>query len=380
MPTGSFTPGVAADSGLSSTDDNYFEAASQSYVGVVYGKHYNFFCRFPNISAPAGCTITTATLTLKSHQNTSPTDWLVKISASDEDNAAAPTSVATYNGKTSTTAQVDWDVTSGTWNDGVDKTSPSIVTVIQEIIDRGLWAGGQAILLLLKEDGGSEYVIIRNDDGSGNAPFYATLYLEWTGSGSIYNETITESVAVTTSDVGTQTAYTTEITESFAHADSNVQLQTADILDRADVTDYVEVIVNSSLIGVIVEVSLPSLSATGQTNESAALSESIPLLTATGLTGTIASINLPLFTADGTGIIGSTANLSITLPIITCTTLGYGGRVGNLSQTLPSLSLSVTVYDTPVGALAVSLPAFMCDTIAHSAGRFDSYTLKYTRS
>lgn len=57
-----------------------------------------------------------------------------------------------------TTAQVDWDLTTGdVWAASMYYASPDIKTIIQEIIDRGGWASGNDIGLVVRNDGGTDY-------------------------------------------------------------------------------------------------------------------------------------------------------------------------------------------------------------------------------
>jgi hypothetical protein len=70
----------------------------------------------------------------------------IDVAADDTDDPAAPTSWATIDGITLTTAKVKWT----TLNQGPDdQTAPDIKTVIQELVDSYTMANGDALVLLL---------------------------------------------------------------------------------------------------------------------------------------------------------------------------------------------------------------------------------------
>jgi hypothetical protein len=77
-----------------------------------------------------------------------------KSRANDIDDAVAPTSNAEYDALTLTTAGVDWDF-STTWTDNSEFTSVDIKTVIQEVVDRGSWASGNALMTMMQNDQGA---------------------------------------------------------------------------------------------------------------------------------------------------------------------------------------------------------------------------------
>jgi len=55
-----------------------------------------------------------------------------------------------------TAAQVDWDP--GAWVDGGWYEGPDLKAVIQEIVDRPGWVSGNALVLLLSDDGSAKNV------------------------------------------------------------------------------------------------------------------------------------------------------------------------------------------------------------------------------
>ena len=114
--------------------------------------------RFTGVTIAGGSTIDTATVTLKA-QAPLGTVWLTKLRAHAHDNS--PTFTTTdgdVDARAATTAGTDWDPPA--WVDNTSYTSPSIVAVIQEIIDRAGWASGNALSILHRNDGSADLSII----------------------------------------------------------------------------------------------------------------------------------------------------------------------------------------------------------------------------
>lgn len=107
---------------------------------------------------------------------------LVDIYAEDTDNAA--TFVATNNnisGRTATTAVVRWDVADLASGTNSPFNTPSLVTVIQEIIDRPGWAAGNGMALIIKGEGSDAnrdltFQMFENAGGAELAPILHIVY------------------------------------------------------------------------------------------------------------------------------------------------------------------------------------------------------------
>ena len=96
--------------------------------------------RFQSVTIPPGSTIDSASVQLY----VTVSEVHVDILAEDVDNAVDFATTADVTGRTRTTASVNWDanITGDEFN-----TSPDIKAVIQEVIDRGGWASGNAIVI-----------------------------------------------------------------------------------------------------------------------------------------------------------------------------------------------------------------------------------------
>lgn len=143
------------DDGWVRRSDSNFSDAQGIYAGDFDAtlNDYESFIRFPNVTVPQGATITSAYLYITADGTVGTQPWLTKIYGNDVDNATAPTTFAGYDALVRTTAAVDWDPT--VWTTATEYQSPDISSIIQEIVDRGSWASGNAMQLLWVGDDGA---------------------------------------------------------------------------------------------------------------------------------------------------------------------------------------------------------------------------------
>ncbi len=133
--------------------------------------------RFVNVTIPQGSTINSATLTVTLPSG-SFDDPNLTIWAHDTDDAPTFTTGASdVSGRAATTATTTWAATNlGTGA----KTSPSLAGVIQEIINRPGWAGGNDLALILKGNATDAFRFNAQDGGGAD---YATLNIDYTTGG-----------------------------------------------------------------------------------------------------------------------------------------------------------------------------------------------------
>ncbi|MBU0764715.1 MAG: right-handed parallel beta-helix repeat-containing protein [Bacteroidetes bacterium] len=140
------------------TDDAYETSGgtmsvTASYLSTGYDGYY-VGLRFANVTITQGATINSATFS--AYYYTAQAGITVEIYGQAVDNAGAFTTTAgNISGRTPTTANVaNWtfDISSGVWN-----TSPSIVNIIQEIVNRPGWVSGNAICIITHETGTTNY-------------------------------------------------------------------------------------------------------------------------------------------------------------------------------------------------------------------------------
>lgn len=113
---------------------------------------HNGFFRFSNVQIAPGSTIATAVLEFVPRETNSNTTVNLRIRAVAEDNASAPSSFADAEGRTRTSAQVDWDNVP-TWTVDTAIQSPDITSVVQEIVDRAGWISGNALVIYAEDNG-----------------------------------------------------------------------------------------------------------------------------------------------------------------------------------------------------------------------------------
>ena len=142
--------GASADDGHF-TGTTWYSSGAFISVGDFEGGVRSLFARFTNVPIAKGARINSAKIQYLSNAANTGTDCITKIYFNDEDNASAPTSVATYNGKSVTTEYVDWTISA--WDDDTWYDSPDIKAVVQEVIDRASWSSGNAMMLLHKNNG-----------------------------------------------------------------------------------------------------------------------------------------------------------------------------------------------------------------------------------
>ena len=123
--------GAGADDGR--CVGSFSSSADDNFVGNFIGTLYESYYRFTGVSGLSGVTIDSATIQLHAGVNNSGSTWLTKVFADDSASPSVPTTCAELDGKTRTTAGTDWDP--ATWASDTWHTSPSIVSVIQELAD-----------------------------------------------------------------------------------------------------------------------------------------------------------------------------------------------------------------------------------------------------
>jgi len=137
--------------------------------------------RFTNVTIPQGATIVTAYLTLRARDTLDGTVANSKIRGENVDNAATFSTLANYQGRAKTTALVSWNSIPA-WTDVNNYNSPEIKTIIQEIVDRGGWASGNALVVFWEDhDGNSSSGAFRTAlSYDNNATYAPKLHIEYT--------------------------------------------------------------------------------------------------------------------------------------------------------------------------------------------------------
>lgn len=144
---------------------SYFGTADTNAIsGDIAGNAWGSWFRFTGVSGLAGRTVSSATLELWGHAADTGTP-LTRVLAERANAPANPANQADAEGRTKTTAKVDWDspgLTTGGY------TSKDITSVIQELADNH----DPSVIILYWEDDGSAsggYAQARSWDNSAGA-------------------------------------------------------------------------------------------------------------------------------------------------------------------------------------------------------------------
>lgn len=172
MATLEVSPVVTADDGLRPS----FSPNGNPVIGTD-GTPRNSWFRFPGVTIPQGSTIDVAYLVINESAAAAGA-VLSNLFGIDEDNHVAPINDAGWvtDHALHTSASVAWDFTAA--NTNADRQSPSIVSIIQEIVDRPGWVSGNAIGIHQDDDGTTSTFRQIWDDVEDANP--AVLHIEYT--------------------------------------------------------------------------------------------------------------------------------------------------------------------------------------------------------
>ena len=156
--------------------------------------------RFPQVDIPQGATVTSAKIILtpsSTQTGASGEQWVVTGESSD--NAATFTSAnGDISGRTQTSAVVKWDVPDTTVNAPVN--SPDLTAVVQEIVNRSGWCGGNAMAFVIGSGSTALTRYFESYEGNPNlAPSLEVSYDATTGG--CYRKTETAQIASNYDDV-----------------------------------------------------------------------------------------------------------------------------------------------------------------------------------
>lgn len=188
-----FTPAANGDDlkwqvGVGSVDNNamtFGDGGGSPYL-------YDAYIRFRNITIPQGSTILSAKLTLTSDGNYANDTCNANIYGNNVDNPTVPGDISGYNAL-ALTDPVAWNaVAHTTTNTAFD--SPSIVDIIQTIINRSGWASGNALAIMVKNNSSSSSASRSiHSYNQGNATYYPKLVVTYATISGDISETITFS-------------------------------------------------------------------------------------------------------------------------------------------------------------------------------------------
>ncbi len=146
---------------------------------------YSTYDRFTTVAIEQGDTIDVAYLTFNPSILREATTCDGDIQADDSDNAVAPTNDTEYDALTLTTAKVAWN-NIPSWLLDIPINTPSIITVIQEVVDREGWASGNAMALKLHDEDQTSSIAAHRqaDTWDGDTALATKLHIEFTAGGA----------------------------------------------------------------------------------------------------------------------------------------------------------------------------------------------------
>ena len=217
--------GAAGDSSLYSTLNVNYTYVATPAEDKITAYHYT------NVQIPQGASITSATLTFNTTSSASGDGAVWTIQADDSDNSAAITSTnGDLSSRSRTSTQVRWilpDFTSGqtytTCTDGsCDNGSGSsvsdITSVIQEVVNRSGWCGGNDLTFLITGTGSR--TITTHEQDAGNAPALSITYDKAAGGGC-YKDSVVAQVVNSSDDAEESSNGTTDTNNSTINMSSN---------------------------------------------------------------------------------------------------------------------------------------------------------------
>ncbi len=179
-PTVDVQVGAGADDGYS-RGPGTFQPSLTFVVAGDWNYDYDIWARFTDVTIPQGATIDVAYITIIAKTTGGGTGTRVNIYAEDVDSAVAPTGYADHQGKVRTTAFSAWDDQSLVIDTEYD--SPSIVDVIKEIVDRGGWASGNPLQVLVDNDASDQEILYDWYSYEGDTAKAVKLHIEYTAGG-----------------------------------------------------------------------------------------------------------------------------------------------------------------------------------------------------
>jgi len=155
--------------------------------------------RFRSLTIPQGATITSAYVEFTSETDKTETTHLT-IFGEDVDDAQdfKPPTPNSISNRPRTSASVSWNNVPN-WSTGGKYQTPEITTIIQEIVDRGGWAEGNDLVILIRsDDEDGNRIAWAHDGNSSKAPLLHVEYAQ--GSMLVSRWTFDDGAGGTVSD------------------------------------------------------------------------------------------------------------------------------------------------------------------------------------
>jgi len=346
-------------------------------TGLTIGGAYNSYVRFPNITVPQGATVVSAVLTFISN-GTWPNDTANMLCyCNDEDTATAPTSAVEFNAL-SLTDGVAWDAIEH-WIPDTPYETPELQSVVQTIISREGWSSGNAIGIILKDNGSNigSYRGIYAYNSGGN---YPKLTISYTTPGA------TTGDGDGTVPLFTIVAGLDGVNESlplFSLVNCYVEVPHSDVIESLPIFTISATAIQSTVIAGDCTLPILTITSTSGFQTSGDADVDFPSLTAssTSLTGEIheGDCDVPFFTISATLLNGGISQGVASLPFLT-----FSGRTintGTVSESFPVLTINGYAHGPLLHTLDETLPLLqIVATLVHASTAFRCYVLNTENS
>ena len=152
MPTETITTTTSDQTG--DARGYWFNDAVYDWLGSLgAGAECKSWIPFTTVSLPKGARIISATLKMYAEASSAATTVKVKVGCEAADNPSAPTTWATLDARTLTTAYSA--ITLPAWTAGT-QYSLDVTSAVQEIVNRAGWAAGNKIAILIQDNAGTD--------------------------------------------------------------------------------------------------------------------------------------------------------------------------------------------------------------------------------
>ncbi|MCK9362150.1 MAG: hypothetical protein M0P74_00885 [Syntrophales bacterium] len=221
MGSATFYPAAVGDDG-SVFDDPELYLDEDLYIGDDSGWYAHSFIRFPVVSIPAGSVISSCVVRLVQFNDPQwyrdATGAVVRLNVffNAANDAVAPTITSEYTSLAKTTG-IAWDGLAG-WTHGVAYDTPDISAILQEVIDRPGWSDGNAVMVMIENDG-SDTSANRSPDSYDAGRVSPALIVTWSAG--------SDGIEVPVAD-----AHLMEHNPDFGVMSSQVPVATATLLAR----------------------------------------------------------------------------------------------------------------------------------------------------
>jgi hypothetical protein len=369
-------------------DDFYADSAYLAFSsGLAMGSYnavttYATYVRFPNVTIPQGATISSAILSFTSSTSCLNDTCNLICHANDVDDAVAPIGDGVHStdfNALSLTDGVEWSSVEHWTVGGVVYQTPDIKVIIQTVVNRDGWASGNALAIIIKDNGSSTGAdrIARSKDANDGLP---TLTITYTGGG------VTTSTGDDTLPSLTIVAGSDGVVESlplFTLVNCYVDVPHADVIESLPVFTISATAIQSTVIAGDCTLPVFTMTSTSgfQTSGDADVDLPIPTASSTSLTGEISEgdCDTPLFTISATLLNGGISQGVASLPFLL-----FSGRTvntGTASGSLPVFTISAYAHGPLLHTLDETLPLLqIVANLVHVSTAFRCYVLNTENS